>query len=308
MILLLTELVDKFIDYLRYQKRSSQNTLSSYERVLYKAIESLNREFPDLLEWKDISEEHIRLLHREFNFTKSAEKLNNNTVAHDIYSLSSFFKYLVKMGIIKDNPVKEIKAPKVKRPLPKVLTSNEMTDLLEVECISIQDIRDVAIVELLYSSGLRVSELVSLNVNSINSDTMEVKVFGKGSKERVVPIGTKAYERIQTYLGIREQFVPKDDALFLNKFGTRISVRAIQQNIDKLSSKANLRTHLSPHKLRHSFATGLLEGGADLRVVQEMLGHSSLAATQIYTHLDYEHLNGVYSSTHPFAHEKRKKD
>ena len=157
----------------------------------------------------------------------------------------------------------------------------------------------------MFSSGLRVSELVSLDLSNINLEVCEVRVIGKGSKERIVPIGSKAVEKLKDYLILREQFNPQDNALFLNKYGKRMTTRAVEQNLDKLSTKAGVQTHLNPHKLRHSFATELLQGGADLRAVQEMLGHSNLAATQIYTHLDFEHLKEVYNKAHPIANRKK---
>lgn len=165
--------------------------------------------------------------------------------------------------------------------------------------------RDSAIAELLFSSGLRVSELVGLDLKDLNYETKEIRVLGKGSKYRIVPVGEKALDKISNYLKIRDEFKPSEDALFLNKYGRRLTTRAVEQNLDKLSIKAGVQTHLNPHKLRHSFATELLQGGADLRSVQEMLGHASLAATQVYTHLDFEHLKSVYNKAHPLANRKK---
>ena len=220
-----------------------------------------------------------------------------------LYALSSFFRFLVKKGVLKDNPTKLIKVPKVKRLLPDTLTLNELNTLLDYTPQNLKELRDNTIAELLFSSGLRVSELVDLDLNSIDFTTNEVRVLGKGSKERVVPVTKIAVEKIKRYLELRHEFNPDIDekALFLNRFGRRLTSRAIQQNLDELAKKSGIMTHLNPHKLRHSFATGLLQGGADLRSVQEMLGHSSLAATQIYTHLDFEHLKKVYLDAHPMS-------
>ncbi|MGN1280398.1 MAG: tyrosine recombinase XerC [Succinivibrio sp.] len=302
----LLEEIDLFISYLRYEKRTSEHTVSSYYRVLERAYNCLRTEFPDVRSFSEISTEHIRFLQREFNYTKNDEKRSNSSVSHDIYALSSFFKYLIRQGILKDNPCDQIKAPKVSHHLPKTLSSNELDTLLDYEPKDNKDIRDLAIAELLFSSGLRVSELVGLNLTDYDAAIREVRVLGKGNKQRIVPVGRCAIERIGQYLDIREEFSPKSEALFLNRFGNRLTIRAVEQNLNTLSIKAGVATHLNPHKLRHSFATTLLEGGADLRAVQEMLGHSSLASTQVYTHLDYEHLKKVYQSAHPAAKRKNK--
>lgn len=304
---MLDTLVNKYLDKLRYEKRSSEHTINSYQRVLKKTLEILSLEFPDIKDWKDVNLNVMRVIQRQFNYNENVEKLNNNSVAHDLYALSSFFKFLIKLGEINDNPVDLIKAPKVKRHLPKILTLNEVNQLLDNQkTFKKQDVRDLAIAELLFSSGLRVSELVNLTLKDLDEQTMEVRVLGKGNKQRVVPVGQSAIDRINDYLKVRDEFEPKDDSLFLNRFGSQLSTRAVEQNLEKISLKAGLSTHLNPHKLRHSFATELLQGGADLRVVQEMLGHSSLAATQVYTHLDFEHLKEVYSKAHPLANRKKK--
>ncbi|MGN0894368.1 MAG: tyrosine recombinase XerC [Succinivibrio sp.] len=302
----LQEEIDLFINYLRFEKRSSMHTVSSYHRVLDLALRNLVAEFPDIHSFSQITTEHVRFLQRVFNYTESDEKRSNSSVSHDIYALSSFFKYLIRQGILKDNPCDQIKAPKVSHHLPKTLSSNELDVLFNFETKDKKDIRDMAIAELLFSSGLRVSELVGLNLSDYDESVKEVRVLGKGNKQRIVPVGSCAIERIKQYLAIRDEFVPKSEALFLNRFGNRLTTRAVEQNLDALSAKAGVETHLNPHKLRHSFATTLLEGGADLRAVQEMLGHSSLAATQVYTHLDFEHLKKVYQSAHPAAKRKDK--
>ncbi len=304
---MLDTLVNKYLDKLRYEKRSSEHTIDSYQRVLKKTLEILSLEFPDIKDWQEVNLEVMRVIQRQFNYNERVEKLNNNSVAHDLYALSSFFKFLIKLGEINDNPVDLIKAPKVKRHLPKILTLNEVNQLLDnQEIVKKQDVRDLAIAELLFSSGLRVSELVNLTLKDLDENTHEVRVLGKGNKQRLVPVSQTAIDRINDYLKVRDEFVPQDDSLFLNRFGRKLTTRAVEQNLEKLSLKAGLSTHLNPHKLRHSFATELLQGGADLRVVQEMLGHSSLAATQVYTHLDFEHLKEVYAKAHPLANRKKK--
>ena len=287
---MLSDDVYRFIDHLRYEKRASIHTISSYSNVLKRAVTVLEREFDNIKSWQSVGLEQMRAIQRDFNFNDENIKQSNNSVAHDLYALSSFFEYLIKQGELSDNPCSLIKAPKVKRHLPKILTLNEIDVLLDYEPKDVFEQRDSAIAELLFSSGLRVSELVGLGLKDLNYETKEIRVLGKGSKYRIVPVGEKALDKISNYLKIRDEFKPSEDALFLNKYGRRLTTRAVEQNLDKLSIKAGVQTHLNPHKLRHSFATELLQGGADLRSVQEMLGHASLAATQVYTHLDFEHL------------------
>lgn len=302
---MLSDDVYRFIDHLRYEKRASIHTISSYSNVLKRAVTVLEREFDNIKSWQSVGLEQMRAIQRDFNFNDENIKQSNNSVAHDLYALSSFFKYLIKQGELSDNPCSLIKSPKVKRHLPKILTLNEIDVLLDYEPKDVFEQRDSAIAELLFSSGLRVSELVGLDLKDLNYETKEIRVLGKGSKYRIVPVGEKALDKISNYLKIRDEFKPSEDALFLNKYGRRLTTRAVEQNLDKLSVKAGVQTHLNPHKLRHSFATELLQGGADLRSVQEMLGHASLAATQVYTHLDFEHLKSVYNKAHPLANRKK---
>ncbi|MBQ9275870.1 MAG: tyrosine recombinase XerC [Succinivibrio sp.] len=288
-----------YLDYLRHEVRASPLTVESYSRVLYKAVASLSREAPQVQSWTEIGSDELRILNKELNFGEDAARLSSVSVAHDIYALHSFFEYLTQHGYLPENPALALKAPKVKKPLPQVLTLNEVQTLLAYEPQQVLEQRDVAIAELLFSSGLRVAELCSLNLNSLNRQLHEVRVVGKGRKERVVPVGQSAQRRIDEYLAVRHELKPQDEALFVNRFGGRLSRRGVEQNLIKLAAKAGLDIAIFPHKLRHTFATSLIENGADLRSVQEMLGHASLAATQIYTNLDFAHLKKVYQAAHP---------
>ncbi len=297
-----TEEIDDFLNYLSTQRRVSPHTVESYSRVLHKAARALEQEC-SLNSFTKITAEGMRVLRRELNFGTEADLLSGNSVAHDLYALSSFFKYLVRQDRMDSNPALLSKAPKVKRPLPRVLSAAEIELLLDAivgEDRGAQ--RDRAMVELLYASGLRVSELVALNLADLDCERMEVRVLGKGGKERVVPFGTNARRALQQYLASgRKDFAPPpgESAVFLNRFGGRLTTRAVQIMLEKLAEKSGLYGQVSPHKLRHSFATEILGGGADIRLVQELLGHASLAATQIYTHIDMDRLRAAYAKAHP---------
>ena len=301
----LEEACAAFINSLRYERRASGNTVQSVLRVLSKACRALRSEARQVRDWKDVGLDEMRILSREFNFTAGGARLKNRSVAHDLYCLSSFFKYLIARGELDDNPLRLIKVPRADRSLPRVLTGGELAQLLEAEARGPLEIRDRAAAELLFSSGLRVSELTSLDVDDYDPAAREVRVMGKGGKERVVPVGGAAAVRLAEYLELRESLKPQCGALFLNRFGRRLSRRSVEERLKQRAARAGIETNLYPHKLRHSFATALLEGGADLRAVQEMLGHASLAATQIYTHLDFKHLSGVYKNAHPRARLKK---
>ena len=302
----LLDICYEFLDCLRFEKRSSEHTIISYEHVLTKACKALKAEAPDISSWEQIGQTEMRILSRELNFNEQAERLNNRTVAHDLYVLSAFFKYLIERGILTENPIKFVHAPKIDKVLPHILTPSELQALLDVPASDKKEIRDRAISELLFSSGLRVSELTGLTLKDYDPQCAEVRVMGKGGKERIVPVGTKAQERLAEYLAIRDSYNPQCEALFVNRFGRAISARAVEMNLKQQSERAGLDANVYPHKLRHSFATSLLQGGADLRAVQEMLGHASLAATQVYTHLDFEHLKQVYTKAHPRSHLNEK--
>lgn len=287
--------------YLLYERRYSLKTACDYKAVLSKIALILSREFDSLQDFAAVSLLELRVLQRELCFKQDGGRRSSSSVAHDLYILSSFFKFLVKKGLLQRNLVEDLKIPKVKKPLPKVVTASEALQLLSLNAKTPKQKRDAAIAYLLFSSGLRVSELCNLTLQSLDLEEGLVRVWGKGQKERVVPVGAHACAALKKYLQIRQSYNPKDDALFVSRFGKAMTSRAVQYLIDDLAKAAGLLTNLSPHKLRHTFATALLEGGADLRAVQEMLGHSSLAATQIYTHVNLAHLKEVYSKAHPRA-------
>lgn len=292
--------------YLLYEKRYSLKTASNYKAVLTGIAKILAREFESLQDFSGAGLVELRVLQRELSFKQDGGRRASSSVAHDLYILSSFFKFLVKKGLLQRNLAEDLKIPKVKKALPKVVTASEVLQLLSLNAATPKQKRDAAIAYLLFSSGLRVSELCNLTLQALDLHEGLVRVWGKGQKERVVPVGEHAACALKTYLKIRPTYNPQDDALFVSRYGKAMTTRAVQYLIDDLAKEAGLLTKLSPHKLRHTFATALLEGGADLRVVQELLGHSSLAATQIYTHVNLAHLKEVYSKAHPRASREIK--
>lgn len=221
-------------------------------------------------------------------------------------SLRAFFRYALRKQWLSSNPADGIHAPKKSRRLPKVLDVDQAGQFMNVPGRDWLALRDRAIVELFYSSGLRLAELAGLNINQVDLTDHTVTVHGKGSKTRTVPVGTKALTSIRDWLSVRSQRTEDGYALFVSWRGQRISHRAIQQRLSQLSAKLGINVRVNPHMLRHSFASHLLESSGDLRAVQELLGHTNLTTTQIYTHLDYQHLSKTYDSAHPRATRQSK--
>ena len=306
-------LVNTYLRYLKIERAYSFLTIKAYKEVLGRAIKFLGYGIEDegyaLTSWQEVGKREIRALARSFNFTLDKKRHSSSSVAHSLRIMSSFFNYLIKSKIIISNPMEFITVPKAANTLPRVLSLNEIELLSEqMDGDSPKDIRDYAIEQLLFASGLRVSELVSLNLGDIDFDMKEVRVIGKGDKQRIVPVGRSALEALQRYLSCRATFKPVDNAFFVNRFGTRLTVRSVSKYIKQAANKCGLDGKVTPHKLRHSFATQLLINGADLRMVQEMLGHANLGTTQIYTHVDVAHLRDVYNKAHPRATAKANSD
>ena len=227
---------------------------------------------------------------------------NNNprTIQRHISSAKGFFRFLKKNGVIASSPFELIESPKTPSYLPEVLSPEDIEQLLNFKPKDSLEIRDLAIVELMYSSGLRVSETININIDHFEENKAFLRVFGKGSKTRLVPIGRYAINAINNWVDERDKYSNDDNALFINKKGSRLSVRSIQLRLKRLATKQGLPP-VNPHMLRHSFATHMLESSGDLRTIQELLGHSSLSTTQIYTKLDYQHLVKIYDKSHPRA-------
>ena len=286
--------INEYLVFVSQVKNLSENTTKSYERdlkKLYIFLEKLN-----VTNYSDIKEEicsaWIGDLYSQNNKPKSIQR--------HLSSAKGFFRFLKKNNLISSSPFELVTAPKSSNTLPDVLSPEDVEQLLNFKPSNTIEIRDMAIVELMYSSGLRVSETVNINISDFEENMSFLRVIGKGSKTRLVPMGRFAINAINNWLNEREKISNNTDALFLNSKGSRLSVRSIQLRLKKMAIKQGLPP-VHPHMLRHSFATHMLESSGDLRTIQELLGHSSLSTTQIYTKLDYQHLAKIYDKSHPRA-------
>ena len=293
----LCRLIYDYLDFLENIKGLSKNTTSSYQRDLNKLSKFLQAS--DINGFNGLSEEICSAWIADlFQHNVSARSIQRH-----ISSAKGFFNYLKKIGLVTDSPFDLISSPKSPSHLPSVLSPEEVSQLLNFKPKNAQEKRDLAIIELIYSSGLRVSEAVNVNLNDFEDNKNFLRVLGKGSKTRLVPVGRYAQNAINDWMVEREKLSTNDNALFVNLRGNRISTRSVQERIKNIAIMQGLPP-VNPHMLRHSFATHLLESSGDLRSIQELLGHSSLSTTQIYTRLDYQHLIKVYEKSHPRAHKK----
>lgn len=283
--------INEFIDYLRYEKKYSENTISSYKRDLNKMNIYIKKEFTKLNK-KDI-QNYIQKLSKEEN---------TSSVSRCISTLKSFYKFLEINKYTNSNPLTTITNPKTQKKLPKVLSEEEIDKLLDINLNTNFDYRNKAMLELMYSSGLRVSELVNLKVNDIDLVNSSVRIFGKGSKERIIPLNDYATIALKNYILYYRTSLFKhgeNNYLFLNNHGNKMTRQGFFKILSKIAKEKNIKTEFSPHTLRHSFATHLLKHGADLRSIQELLGHSDISTTQIYTHITEERLQKNYEEFHP---------
>lgn len=286
---------DQFLAYLKTEKNVSPHTLRSYEKDI--------TDFLVFTDKKPVDIDNLDI--RSYLASLHHKNLQKSSIARKLASIRSFFKYLYREGYIKLNPAKLVSTPRVPRHLPKFLTVDEAFALMDTpKGETFRPARDRAILELLYSSGVRVSELTSLDMSDFDVKEVLVRVKGKGRKERIVPVGGKAMEALLNYLPERMSVRHKSSALFLNNRGGRLTQRSVRRIVFLYSRMINLEGELSPHTLRHTFATHLLHQGADLRAIQELLGHASLSTTQKYTHVDISHLADVYDRAHPLAGKK----
>ena len=292
-------LLRRYLDHLTYARRVSIHTIRAYEDDLLR-FQAFARQFN--CDWNTATAADVRHFIAQQHHAGSSGR----SLARRLSALRSFFGFLLREGIVSTNPTVGIRAPKATRPLPATLDVDQTAHLLEVEPDAWVMQRDLAILELFYSSGLRLSELVQLNLDHLDMQTRQVTVLGKGSKTRIVPVGRKAHTAIVAWLPTRAAMAaPDEQALFINRSGTRLQGRSVQARLRRWGTQRGLGVPLHPHMLRHSFASHLLESSGDLRAVQELLGHSDIATTQVYTHLDFQHLADVYDRTHPRAKKRQ---
>jgi len=292
-------MISKYLAVLKNEKHYSLNTILSYEN-------DLNMFFVFLTEnnINNVRDVDYQIIRKYLNYLYD-KKYSNRAISRYISSLRSFFKYLKKVSLIDDNPMTLVSNPKTEKKLPKIIYSKELETILNVSDIRKPlGCRDALVLELLYSTGIRVSELINIKVNDINTNKKEIKIFGKGSKERIVLYGDRCDKLLNVYLDSMRSEISNEkslDYLLLSKTGKPINAREIRFIIDEIVKEAGLKIHISPHVLRHTFATDMLNNGADLRSVQQLLGHASLSTTTIYTHLTNERLRNVYLHAHPRA-------
>jgi len=252
--------------------------------------------------WQDIDGRQVQ----GFVAWRHRQGISGRSLQRNLSAVRAFYRYLINQGIAKQNPANGVLAPKTARRLPKVLDVDQTIQLVEIDEDDPLAIRDRAILELMYSSGLRLSELINLDMNEIDFSDALVTVTGKGKKTRTVPVGRHAVKALKAWLKRRNHFADDNEtAIFVSRRGQRISARNIQQRLKQWAIKQGLANHVHPHMLRHSFASHLLESSGDLRAVQELLGHADISTTQIYTHLDFQHLAKVYDKAHPRAIKKK---
>jgi len=294
--------VHEYLRYLRYERRMSPNTERNYRRDIGALCRYLERE--ELSGWQDIDSYHIRA----FASWCHRRGLAPRSIQRRMSALRGFFRFLLREGRVESNPAADVPSPKLPKRLPKTLDVDQIARLLEISGDSPLELRDRAIMELFYSSGMRLAELVGLRITDLDLAEGTVRVVGKGSKTRILPVGSKATEAIAAWLRARSEMPGHDlDALFLSRRGRPLSPRAVQTRLREWSRRIGMATGVNPHLLRHSFATHLLESSGDLRSVQELLGHADISTTQIYTHLDFQHLARIYDKSHPRA-RKRERD
>lgn len=291
----------EFCDYLSIQKRYSPHTVSSYRRDLSEVAAALKK--LDVSDWRGANPFNMRVVISE----QHAAGLSGRSLARRLSAVRSLFKYLIKHRYIDANPVAEVPAPKDEKGLPETLQIEDIQRLFALEDNSILLLRDRAIFELIYSSGLRLSEVVQLDLDSIEVANKQVRVTGKGDKTRVLPVGSHALKAVTAWKQRRSELLKgagDETALFVSQRGSRLSPRSIQQRLKTLALKTGIPNNVYPHLLRHSFASHMLESSGNLRAVQELLGHADISTTQVYTHLDFQHLAKVYERAHPRAVKK----
>ena len=291
--------LDRFYEYLRSEKGLSLHTQRNYKQQLETMAQHLVS--MGIKDWDQVDAAWVRQLASK----GMRNGMKASSLATRLSSLRSFFDFLILRGELTANPAKGVSAPRKQRPLPKNLDIDEVSQLLDVNEDDPLAIRDRAMMELMYGSGLRLAEVVGINIRDLSLSSGDIRVVGKGDKERKVPFSGMAKEWVTKWLKARGAIAnAQEPALFVSKLGGRISHRSVQKRLAEWGKKQSVASHISPHKLRHSFATHMLESSQNLRAVQELLGHENISTTQIYTHLDFQHLADVYDQAHPRAKKK----
>jgi integrase/recombinase XerC len=291
--------IDKFIRHLDYERRLSPQTSKNYRRDLVALLEF--REYSGVASWGAMDSEHFRA----FSASCFRKGLSARSIQRRLSACRTFFRYLIREQHVDTNPISNVSAPKAGKRLPGNLDADRMARLLDIPGDGALVDRDRAILELLYSSGLRLSELTDLDLGDVDMHDATVHVTGKGNKDRIIPVGRKALAALRQWGLTRSGLADVDEtALFVSNRGSRISPRSVQARVTHWARRQGIDTNVYPHLFRHSFATHLLESSHDLRGVQELLGHANISTTQVYTHLDFQHLAQIYDQTHPRARKK----
>ena len=290
---MLNKYINDFLSYLEIDKKYSENTIATYKHNLLVYTHFFENKKINEIDYKGVTE-YLKYLDKK--------KLNSRSLSNNISTLKSFYKFLLMYKIIDKNPVAEVLMPKQSKRLPKALSYDDINKLLNIDLNNYYDYRNKAILELMYSCGLRASEVVNLLVHDVNLEDNYIRIFGKGNKERIMPLGDYANYYLKLYFDNARMWFFKgnqNDYLFLNNHGNKMTRQALFKMIKKVALEKNIKTDFSPHTLRHSFATHLLENGADLRSIQELLGHSSISTTQIYTFISNKKSQENYHNFHP---------
>ncbi len=292
--------LDSFFDYLRYERRSSPRTISAYQQDLKRLSSFCDKQ--NIENWSDVD----NLLGRKWLASMHQHGLSGSSIQRILSGCRSFYRWLIREKQVSVNPFDLLKAPRHPRKLPDTMDIDAVQQLVTLTGDDPLTVRDRAILELFYSSGLRLSELVSLDVGDIDFSAGEARVTGKGNKTRIVPVGRYAQIAIRQWLSVRPQIAKENEqAIFVSRRGGRLATRSVEKRLKDWAIRQGISRNVHPHMLRHSFASHMLESSGDLRAVQELLGHQNISTTQIYTHLDFQHLAKVFDSAHPRA--KRKK-
>ncbi|MEL7185205.1 MAG: tyrosine recombinase XerC [Pseudomonadota bacterium] len=291
--------IDRFIHHLEYERRLSPQTCKNYRRDLKTLVQFAERS--DLNDWSQLDSEHFRA----FSASCYRKGLSPRSIQRRLSACRTFYRYLIREKQVDVHPITDVSAPKVNKRLPGNLDADRMARLLDIKGEGPIVDRDRAILELLYSSGLRLSELTDLDLGDVDMHDATVRVTGKGNKDRIIPVGRQALKALRQWHKSRANFADSEEtALFVSTRGSRISPRSVQARVKHWAKQQGIDANVYPHLFRHSFATHLLESSHDLRGVQELLGHTNISTTQVYTHLDFQHLAQIYDQTHPRARKK----